>query len=393
MQVKNWSIGLSIAALVGAGLVAACGPVGGEPGPGSGPKKCAANGDCTSGKEICHPVGKVCVPTCNAGADCPANQKNCAPVKDAAGKETTEKVCQCATSELCKGDDKASKLVCSTVDNVCETACAADGDCSGFNNRKCDTAKTFCVVKEAPKCTKDADCTDTTKPKCNTTTGACEAAVKCTANTDCAKDTTKPLCDTASGACIAKCTTNTDCKDTAKPSCDTATGLCTKCDASKGVGTNLGPDFCKYGEYCGATGACVNAKATETCDAAKLNKPNNNAKSPVVWGVALTGTTRIAAAGATCAGKTIHKFEGKFYDLEGDVAIAKSYQSITWIRNDGTNPGGGGNTYEKTTIAYNADAKSGSFSFELCEDLKGKAQGVTLFDNAGNESNVACYTF
>ena len=341
---------------------------GGDTTPGTtGTKECASNSDCTSGKEICHPVGKVCLPTCNAGSDCPQNQKNCAPVKDAAGKESAEKVCQCQTPQLCKGSDSASKLTCSDVDNICETGCSTDSDCAGFKNtvRKCDSGKGVCVIASEKTCTANSDCSGAT-PKCDA--AGTKKCVACLANSDCTTGTAT-VCN-ASHACAVP---------TAK-TCSTS---------------NAQPDVCSYGEYCNASSVCVTASSTNTCGAATSYSPSSDAAhSPVIWGVAQTGTTRTATIGP-CANiaNGITEFQGKWYDPDSDVTATGSYQKITYVTVAGVNPGTGGNTYEKTSITVDTGGKSGTFKFELCQDLKGKAGGVTIFDNASHESNVACYTF
>jgi hypothetical protein len=362
------------------------------PPPPEGPRKCAGDEDCASG-QLCHPIGRVCVPTCNAAGDCPKNQANCAAIKDAKGKDTTAKICGCTSTAACRGDDKESTLVCSALDNICEPGCKSDGDCAHFEDRRCETPLATCVFNEAVRCTKDEDCKEPANPRCDMGTGKCVPPPKCTGNADCL-DPAKPLCNGATGACEAKCVKDGDCKDPTRPSCVVSTGVCgpkPKCDPAKPLGANGGPDFCKYGEFCDSkTGGCAAAKGT--CEAAVKYVPAGNSRSPIVWGVTASAQTRQATDGI-CAGKVITKLEGRFYDRDGDVTSVAAYERISYITKEGQNPTNTGNTYEKTFISAGADGKTGTFSFELCENLKGKAQGVTMLDSASNESNVACFVF
>ena len=229
---------------------------------------CTADADCLAGSEICHPVGKVCVPTCTIADDCPDTQKNCMEVKDAAGTAlTTEKVCQCSTDALCKGDDDLAEVVCSPVDNICEDKCVTDADCAAFTGttREC-SATGACVIKVTATCTATS-CTEPTASKCGTD-GTCGA---CVADADCAHLTGLNTCD--NGTCVA-------------PTCSAT---------NKTPGSNGGPDICAYGEICGGNG-CADVPAA-TCAGAASHTWNKTAQGPVI--VAINSATTSATSNGT----------------------------------------------------------------------------------------------
>ncbi|MBN9686695.1 MULTISPECIES: hypothetical protein [unclassified Corallococcus] len=112
---------------------------------------CTSDTDCSSG--FCNTAAGVCMDTCESGSDCPDSEKNCAVL--AGSSNTTQKVCQCQTNQLCNTGD-STDLVCGTVSKRCEEPGSTPSGC-----------------------TKDADCGSGNT--CNTTTGVCSpAATTCT---------------------------------------------------------------------------------------------------------------------------------------------------------------------------------------------------------------------
>lgn len=350
------------AAAVGAALFSfACGEPGDDPGTG-GLKQCSADADCAA-TEGCHPTAKVCVQTCEQASDCPTQaEKNCAAVK-VNGADSAKKFCQCSTDPLCNTDG-ATDQVCSTLANVCVSKCAADTECAVFGSgATCDTATGQCKV--APVVT------------------------KCTADTECK---TGEYCNTATGDCIKKCTQDSECTDATNKFCDTQTGRCgatQKCDPSAtAIGTAGGPGVCKGGEICDATSRECKA-AHGTCEAATTRGNKATANSPTVYDVAIKTTrARTTAEAGACNATTITIFEGKWYDPQGDVPTTGTYAKINRVSKAGVKAP----TFKDTSVTKNADGKTGTFTFELCDDQKGTAQGVVLDDNANNESNVGCFT-
>lgn len=217
-------------------------------------RNCSTNADCTEGSEICHPIGLVCVPTCDQGSDCPSNQRNCDTIKDGNGQPlTTEKVCQCQTTELCNED--TSGLVCSTIDNICEAECTEDADCADFNPaRVCQDGQ--CVFSQVtPTCTDNSQCTDASASRCSD--GVCAA---CAADTDCSHLNGLPMCD--NGTCVAAL------------ACD---------PQNRAPGDNGGQDTCAYGELCSASGC--EAVPTGTCSGATSAQGyswDQQARAPVI---------------------------------------------------------------------------------------------------------------
>ncbi len=328
-----------VAALAAAATFVACGETEETP-PGS--TTCVADSDCAEG-EGCHPSAKVCLKTCTQTSDCADDQTqaNCGPVKNADGTDSTTKFCKCSTDQLCNADD-TTDLICSNISNACSEKCTTNADCSNFGaGATCDTATGQCELQATPTtCTKDEECTDATKPFCDTATGACVA--------------TQPI---------------------------------PKCDPTKTApGANGGPDICKAGEYCNASQECVPAKGT--CEAATKFATAPTAASPTVFNVQIDSAANRTGA-PNCTGGNVTAFKASWYDPEGDVNTTGTYSKINRVSKAGVKAP----TYEKTSITKNADGKSGTLTFELCDDQKGNAQGVIVTDQASNTSNVACYTF
>ncbi|MBI3185599.1 MAG: hypothetical protein HYZ28_25965 [Myxococcales bacterium] len=210
MQLKRIGLAVSSAAL--ALWFVGCGPDDGTP-----PTGCAA---CAT-NEICHPVEKVCVRTCSAGADCPDSAKDCGTLVGVGVDGGTTKVCRCATDQLCKGGSLGSSAVCSVESKVCVVACSTDAACG--TGRKCENGQ------------------------CKTAATTCSPACAGT-----------QVCDTSASppACVNKCGQGTC--GTGKV-CNFATGVC---EAPKAcVSTNPQPDACTYGQFCSGTSCSEVAKA------------------------------------------------------------------------------------------------------------------------------------
>ena len=154
----------------------------------SGPYDCASN-------EICHPIGQVCMTTCQTSSDCPGWLDNCSEIVDWAGNVLSPKVCQCTGSFSC--DSYAPGFRCNPPDNLCEPPCRNNGDCSLFNPpRNCDQFTNVCPL--AQPCQKNADCYVPAQPRCDPTYGRCYG---CTSNADCASRTDNLTECGRNGAC------------------------------------------------------------------------------------------------------------------------------------------------------------------------------------------------
>lgn len=129
MQFQKLMTAALAAAAFGVLLFLGCGEEG-----GGGRTACTTDASCATG-ELCHPLAKVCVKTCDAAADCPSEEKTCDTMTGASGK-----FCQCSTTALC-GGGVGSTTVCSSTDKICETKCGSDADCGG---RTCNTTTGEC---------------------------------------------------------------------------------------------------------------------------------------------------------------------------------------------------------------------------------------------------------
>jgi len=186
---------------------------------------CTDDTDCT-GNEICHPTAQVCVSTCESSNDCPANAKNCQPLEG-----TSVSVCECQTTQQCNLDRDTADQVCSTVDQVCVTACSADTDCP--SGRTCDTATGQCLV-------------GTSSDPCNG---------QCAANETCDTTGTTPVC-------VPPSTVGDSCQGTAQSTCS-------------------------YGEYCRANTCTAAPVAEATCENFSSNRPewSPSSSGPVIYEV------------------------------------------------------------------------------------------------------------
>lgn len=330
----------------------------------AGLKNCTTNTDCTADTEICHPTGKVCVPTCTQASDCPANQKNCAPITTIGQGSTTEKVCQCATTQLCNTDTTGQ--VCSTVDNICETECTADADCASFSPaRTCQNGQ--CAPAQAAGCTANAQCTTATASKCDTTTGTCGA---CSVDADCSHLTGTPVCN--SGVC----------------------GAVAACDPAKqDPGTAGGPDTCAYGQVC-QTSACVDL-TNGTCSGATSAQGYSwdKAQQPPVI-VSVTATSSATSNGTTECGGAGPKIEAqvKFYAPNGLTwsNAADLFQRFQFVSSSGqVFPA----AFVRTS-GGSSGVKFGTFTAGSClggttaPNLANRA--IFMQDASGKQGNIVC---
>ncbi|NOK19380.1 hypothetical protein [Corallococcus carmarthensis] len=129
---------------------------------------CTSDTDCSSG--FCNTAAGVCMDTCDSGSDCPDSEKECAVL--AGSSNTTQKVCQCKTNQLCNSDDSTS-LVCGTVSKRCEEpgstpeGCTKDADCGAGNTCNtttgvCSPAATTCSGEGQAACAYGSYCGGTT---------------------------------------------------------------------------------------------------------------------------------------------------------------------------------------------------------------------------------------
>lgn len=273
--------------------------------------KCAADGDCGSGRtcdtatgqckvkqdrnlsctdstdclasELCHPRAKVCVQTCAGDTDCSYSTNTCAAVS----ATDTRKVCQCFANELCNQGRQTANLVCSELDKVCALKCAADGDCGA--GRTCDTATGQCKVKEVRSptcmdsvdclaselchptakvcvqtCVSGADCPDSAKT-CDVLSGTDSRKVcKCSTDALCNADsgTSELVCSIPDALCTPKCTEDAACG--AEHVCDTATGHCKVWGGTGAPCTGEGQSSCDYGTHYCTFNTCTGLP-TPTC--------------------------------------------------------------------------------------------------------------------------------
>lgn len=91
--------------------------------------------------EVCHPLAKVCVKSCQSAADCPTTAKSCSGVSAASGG-TQRMYCECQSTELCGGDEDT---ICTTAEKICAPKCTNDVDCTF--GRHCDTATGNCQAQ------------------------------------------------------------------------------------------------------------------------------------------------------------------------------------------------------------------------------------------------------
>jgi hypothetical protein len=278
------------------------------------------------------------------------------------------------------------------------TACTADADCG--TGKLCDTDTNTCLVKCTPPTAGG------TATECTGSETSCQAfhhitgtACVCTSNTDCLNGAT---CDTAKGTCAAAsggssgstgsgsdCTTNASLCNATTQHCDTTTKTCgsgATCQASE---LEQQGSECNYGEACfqhsaGADFWC-DASAGAQCAAAKPTSTVTGA-SPVAYDVGVVQTGEPDTT--SCNAGTDTRFTGHFYDPDGDTPTSGIYSHIIYVTADALPTSGNTQT---ANVAM--DASSGTFTFDLCDDLKNSATGVYITDKAGNKSNVTCLTW
>jgi hypothetical protein len=275
MHKKLGLIGLAVGFAFAAGL-SACGE-GGE-----GGSTCTGDTDCGTG-EICHPVAKQCVQTCDQASDCPDYAKTCegVDVPTDGGTATGTKICKCSTDQICAGS-LGETVVCSDEFKICMTKCGSNADCpAGYD--------------------------------CETGTGECKKAGAATCTPAC---TANQVCDTsgATPTCVAKCGQGTC---TGGRICNFETGACET--ASSCAAANPQPDVCTYGQICQSS-TCAEVPKT-TC----ANFGNTHTDP---WGAGFTGAIvyelskfQYQAAAAFCGG-TNNRYKAKIsaYDPQGRLA-------------------------------------------------------------------------
>jgi hypothetical protein len=324
---------------------------------------CASDTECLEGSEICHPVGKVCVATCTIADDCPDTQKNCEEVKVGDVAMTTEKVCQCSTNELCKGDDEAAEVVCSPVDNICEDKCATDDDCAVFTSTSRECVEGACVPKATCSAT---SCIDPSASKCGED-GKCGA---CAVDADCTHLDGFDKCD--NGVCVA-------------PSCNAN---------NKEPGLNFGPDICAYGQICDATNGCVDV-AGGTCAAASSYSWNESQQGPVIFattsqGFASSDTAKECGDGGAKLEVTVSFYapKGLTYNKIADLLhnwTTDKAQQIVFVRSSGSTHGA---AFVRDTP--DSGATSGTFVVGACGIQAAEGRAIYIKDAAGNGGNAFC---
>jgi hypothetical protein len=145
------------------------------------PRSCGPNNDCGP-EQICHPVGQVCMKTCNSPDDCPQWLDTCIEIRDQNGSVRTPKVCTCSSAVVCS-DFGGGNFTCHPTDQLCERYCSSAQDCDKFQPpRVCEKTLGLCE-SSAPACTSNADCPYAAQPHCDLPSRRC---MGCLSSSDCA---------------------------------------------------------------------------------------------------------------------------------------------------------------------------------------------------------------
>lgn len=163
--------------------------------PDGGTSTCSSDATCAT-KQMCHPVSKRCVPTCDTAMDCPSASQSCAAVMG-----STSKTCQCTGDGMC-----GASQVCQPF-GLCTAKCAGASDCP--SSYTCDTASGKCKLPSDP-CGFGADAGTCTGGKlCDFAAGMCITAATCSTSnpqpdtcgygnacvgTSCASAVSRPTC-------------------------------------------------------------------------------------------------------------------------------------------------------------------------------------------------------
>jgi len=324
---------------------------------------CTSESDCVAGTETCHPIGRICVPTCTMAADCPSNQKDCGVIKDpiTGAALTQEKVCQCQTDQLCKDGDPESTLMCSPIDNICEPRCTTNADCSDFSpTRTCENG--YCVP---PKCSPDS-CFDPRAGKCQSN-GSCGP---------CTQD----------GDCFNRTDGNTDCLDGV---CVNPSSSCNPSNAAPGSAG--GPDTCAYGDRCNA-GACEDV-GDASCTAAGYHSWNQSDRGVVFYRVVkVQGFTDEATSPCSNLSPWF-EVTLDFYAPNGFTYSGSLYQQsaqdlgpFNFILANGQRHGAG-----VVKEFPSKGAPSGRLVVGGCGTSNGSGRALLFIDSRGKAGNAICF--
>ena len=160
------------------------------------PTICSPSLPCIGPREVCHPLGQVCMTTCTGPADCPP-WDTCAELRDR-GSGPGTKVCTCTSAQVCHS--YANDFTCNPTDNLCERLCASAQDCSTFQPaRVCDPFYSVCVSATS-SCSVNTDCPSADQPHCDPNGLRCTG---CVGPTDCSSRTDGLTQCSPSGSCVS----------------------------------------------------------------------------------------------------------------------------------------------------------------------------------------------
>ena len=160
------------------------------------PTSCRQDNDCGA-NEVCHPVGNVCMLTCNTVDDCPPYLDTCAGITDQDGAPLgTRKVCQCQIADNCAS--YARNFTCNPFDNLCERMCRGNQECQIFDpQRVCSQGSGWCQ-RASGSCSSNRDC-QPSQPRCDSVSLRCAG---CVAASDCANRPDGLTQCGSTGACV-----------------------------------------------------------------------------------------------------------------------------------------------------------------------------------------------
>ncbi len=319
------------------------------------PTSCARPTDCAP-SEVCHPRGRVCVPSCETAATCPTGLDTCAPQQGPHG-ETTPPVCGCSTAQSCAQAFAGS--TCNPLDNLCEPLCQKDQDCAGFDPpRTCDEVSGLCL-QGPTSCTANTDCASATQPRCDQGMGRC---TKCFSPDDCAQRTDGLLdCDPGTGACVAFSACN---------------------GALHAPGENGGPDVCRYGQDCVASVCAPVPRGS--CHGAVYTPWDQRDRGPVI--LEAEGRSATSHEGECRLGDPMITAKVRFYAPKGFTW----FNPVTFMNPTGGGPDGGRLDADFIVNPPEDGATWGDFVVGLCGFSGFAGWSVQLTDDAGNDGNTVC---